>query len=380
MPADTDDGAFANAAFVKVHAYFFNIDRGTSRLLRLIRTGSAALGIIQWCTPFLSIRLRSSATYLLSAIGLRCAFARVRRVLGDDRRLVSLPDRGDVAMYCYPDRIRIFDLKEHRIANICNPDSRESRQHLAAMLVDQTMLGEMGIAPRIYGWEDDSNYIEELCDGMPLKSRDWWKPDMFHEVTALARAVQSTKPRTSVCVKDVVDELNEQVASLKALYAAAIEEVGGELIDEIQAACDAVDRDQRLDRFLSHGDLARRNILVRRDDSLVFIDWHTLDYRVEDYDVYNYHFSIVEDGTAGSITEQAVFDLLDQVLGVRETDVALKGLNAFRLEYFTTRLNFFVPRNRPDAERVSKILAQMRGYAECFRRYEQHCRKCLPAA
>lgn len=374
MQAEPVDGRMGNAAFVKMRKYYLNMDCGTGRLLGLLRANSAALGIIQRDTPLVSTRFRSSAIYILASIGLKCAMAKVRRLLGYRDRFVSLPDRGEVAMFCFPDRVRIFDLNEHLITNLCSSDSREYRQKLATLVEHQEALGELGVAPRIYRKEDGDSYVEELCRGKPLKMWKWWGRDVFREVTTAARVIQTSSPAISRTTKDMVDELNDFVGSLDKVYPGSIEGTVDELNREIRSVCDNAEPGEDMEGLLSHGDLARRNILVRGDDSLVFIDWQTLDYRVRDYDVYNYHFSIVEDETADRVPEETVFEWLDESLGFQDRDTALRALNRFKLEYYITRFKYFLSSPDSDASRVAQVLQQMHDYTRCFRRYEEHYR------
>lgn len=372
MQVEPADGRMGNAAFVKMRKYYLNMDCGTGRLLSLLRENSAALGIIQRDTPLISTRIRSSEVYILTSIGLKCTIARVRRLLGFKDRFVSLPDRGEVAMFCFPDRVRIFDLNGHQITNLCSSDNRDYRQKLAMLVEHQEALGELGVAPRIYRKENGDNYVEELCQGIPLKKWKWWDRDVFREITRAARVVQASRPAVSRAIKDMVDELNGFIESLENLYPASMKDTVDKLVREIRSVCDDVDPGEDLEGLLSHGDLARRNILVRNDDSLVFIDWQTLDYRTRDYDIYNYHFSIVEDETADRVSEETVFEWLDAALGLQDREAALRALNRFRLEYYITRFKYFLPSRDPDASRVAQVLQQMYDYTICFRRYEEH--------
>lgn len=374
MRTEPAEGQTGNAAFVRIRRYFLNIDRGMGRLLGSLRTNSAALGIVQWDTPFISTRFRSCEIYILSSIGVKCVIARLKRLLGYQDRLVSLPDSGDVAMFCFPGRVRIFDLNGHRITNLCNSGNRDFRQKLATVIDHQETLGKLGVAPRICRKEDGDSYVEELCEGMPLKLWRWWDRHVFQEVTTAARTIQASRPAISTTIKDMVDEMNDLVGRLDSLYPGSIEDAVDELlINEIRNVCNNVDTGERVEGLLSHGDLARRNILVRRDNSLVFIDWQTLDYRVRDYDVYNYYFSVVEDHSADWVPEYTVFEWLGDALGFQDQDAVLSGLNKFKLEYYITRFKYFLLSPDSDSSRMARVLVQMYDYTRCFQRYGEYC-------
>lgn len=372
MPLERTGGRRNDAVYVKVHPYFINVERSPGRLLRRLYTRSAALGIVDWNTPLVSMRLRSSALYLMSSIGLKCAAARALAAFGKCPGSVSLPDRGDIAMFCFPDCVRLFDLDRWRITNICTSESPDARRRLARMLDFQRKIGESGVAPKIYdGDHAGDTYIEELCDAARLKSRKWWRKEIFDTVNTAARVIQRSSPGQVKRLGDRVEELRDCVAVLP--------QTGREsacrdwLLGQVDVACGGVDSHEEMELFLSHGDLARRNILVRRDGSIVCIDWHTVDYRIKDYDIYNYHFSIAQDGAAESLPESAVFEYLQEALGRPAGSEAIHAVRRFRLDFFLTRLKCFLLPGAGDESRASRVLEQLRKYAGCLARYEDYC-------
>lgn len=375
MPAEPATGG-RQAAFIESHGWWFNIDRGLLRLLALMRTDSAALGIIRWDTPWISRRLRSSAAYILGAVGVRCACAKLARALGRGTSTASLPDAGHIARFCFPRGVRLFDLEAHAITNLAGVPDAAARRRLAAVIEAQQALAARGLAPAILetGPGEDA-YREELCDGVPLKTRAWWEPDMFRRVTAKARLIQAARPPASRPGSELVAELDALMERCRALPAVAAGSAPWEwLANEIETDAAGLAADDFVDEYLSHGDLARRNILVHRDNSLVFVDWQTVGDRMPDYDLYTYHFSLVQDADAGrTMSEPAVLDRLHAVLGSPPPGQAAALLRRFRLDFIRTRLQYFLLVDGVDAARRAQMLGQLRGYLECAARFERHC-------
>lgn len=374
MPGEWSGGDYGNAPYVKIHPYFFNIGRRIGGLLRLLYTKSAPLGIIDPKTPLVALRIRSSAIYILTSIGVKCCAAKTKVYLGRKPEFASLPDCGDIAMFCFPNCMRMFDLSGARITNICILEEPDVRLKLIEMVDKQTKLGEMGVAPRIYERDNEGHsYVEELCEGTRLKNRAWWRREVFKEVSDKARTIQRSSPEVSRSVKDVADELRACIEQLPEIY---FEKTSDDwLTDEAEVVCNDVNLCQEVGSALSHGDLACRNVLVRPDESIVFIDWQTLDFRVKDYDIYNYHFSIAQNGAEDRLPENTVFEYLNENLKLEDKDAALKGLAEFKLEFLATRLKYFVLCSdmEMDSTRISRVLVQIRNYVSCFRRYGEYC-------
>lgn len=368
-------GRAPDATYVRVHPYLINIDRNPVRLLKLLYRKSAPLGIIDWNTPPIAARFRTSALYIMISIGLKCVAARAIRRVGGRPSFVLLPDHGDVAMFCFPECVRLFDLESARITNLCAPGSPDRRSRLATMLEHQSRLGAAGVAPQIYERNDTGDtYVEELCDATRLKTRQWWKKELFEKVGAAARTIQRACPGVVQQNGDRIRELSECLAALPVSDPEASSHQW--LRNQVESACDAVDPGKESELFLSHGDLARRNVLVRRDGSIVCIDWHTVDYRSRDYDIYNYCFSIAQDDVAKPLSEHTLFEYLHEVLGWPDASKAKEDFRRFRMEFFLTRLKYFLLPGAADGARAARVLRQLEGYVESFACYEDYCDTC----
>lgn len=358
--------------YFRVHSFFFNVERGTVRLLRLLYRNSAALGIVHWNTPLISPKVRSCALYVLGAIGAKCLWAKLLRGLNRGTGFESLPNCGDVATFCFPAGARVFDLETKRIVNVYQPSNDEDSRRLERVIRDQERLGELGLAPKILQRHaPGGGYVEEMCDGAPLKTLAWWNADIFRRVAARAEMIQQAEHPADRRPTEVAVELSDTLDRVGSLYSGMRDSIGfAWLTDQVEDTCRRIARNQAQHAFLSHGDLARRNILMRRDGELVFIDWHTVGHRLTDYDIYNYHFSIIQDGCADRISESLVFEYLSEALKRPSGEQSAGQLLTFKLEFFLTRLKCFLLPGPPDRSRADKVLRQLQEYADCFARYE----------
>lgn len=369
-----------SAVFAKIHPYYFNMERGIVRLLELLYSKSAPLGIINPNTPLVSVRLRSCTVYLLVSIGIKFLVARVKLYIGFGLESVLLPNRGDLAIFSFPDCTRIFDLERSRIDNILPAVNMDAQRQFVRMVDMQEMLGEKGIAPRIYAKDQERrSYTEELCDGARLKHCTWWRKEIFREVSEVAKAIQRTLPSEKRKARNMADELYESITSLPGAH---LEESSHDwLFDEAKMIRDAVDPLDEQEVFLSHGDLAVRNVLLGHDGKLVFIDWQTVGHRIKDYDVYNYHFSVVQNCDVEQVSEDTVFGYLYEALGLVDSNRVQRELDLFKLEFLVTRVKYFLLHHDANVNtgRVSRVLRQIQSYVSCFERYRQYCEEKVGA-
>lgn len=368
VPPDT-------ASFIKIHAFLVNIDRRLGRLLYLVSTRSGALGLIHRGTPLVALHIRSSAIYILCSIGLKCVLARIQRAIGGTPCSVRLPDQGDIAVFHFPAGVRVFDLQNRRISNLTLSPGSEAPQQREAVLNEQEMLGTVGLAPRVWRRDElDGGYIEEMCDGEPLKFQAWWEDGIFQEVTDTVRAIQNVRPAIRRQMEETSRALVDWLEVIGSRCAPFVDsEMQEWLQSEVRTVLNAVEMDAYAEGCLSHGDLARRNILLRANKGVMFIDWETVGYRVRDYDIYNYHFSIIQDGCSDVLPEAKVFEHLDKALSQSSPERAVKQLWCFRLDFLVTRMKYFLLPNIDDEAGSSRALTQLREFTECFARYEAHC-------
>lgn len=366
-----------NAQYARAHPFFVNIDCSLGRLLGLLYRKSAPLGIIDANTPLISLRLRSSALHVMLSVALKWLAGRTIGQFGRWPELVSLPDRGEVALFCFPDCVRLFDLVGSRVTTLCEPVETAARERLATKLAHQSHLAGLGLAPKVYE-ADEANgaYSEELCQGARLKTQQWWRPAVFEKINQSAAAIQGSSPPVQLRAGDRIRELRALVA---ALHRGRTDPGAHEwLSGEVDNVCEGVDPNAAMELFLSHGDLARRNILIRQDCSVVFIDWYTVDFRAKDYDIYNYHLSIAQDAADAPVSETRLFDYLHEALSRPDPVRAAEGLQRFILDFYLTRLKYFMPTGSTDASRAAGVLDQMRSYAACFARYRAFCTNTVP--
>lgn len=367
------DGSSHTAAFVEIHAFYYNIDRRLGRLLRLLFAKSQALGIVGSETPLLAVRVRSSAAYILLSIGVRCLLARAGRRLGMESRLRFLPDEGDVARFCFPDWVRVFDLGLARITNLRNNRDRGAPPAEDPVIKYHRRLGQLGLAPRVYEASlETGNYVEELCVGTPLRAKAWWNKDILERVNARARQIQQAAPPRPTTAQALLDELTGWLAKMEEECGVNIDDPDyAWLAGERRAAGRFAAAREEVPLYLSHGDAACRNVLLQEDGGVVFIDWLTVGYRIRDYDIYNYYFNLLWDDSDERLPEETMFEYLFESLQCENTSRALVDLDGFRLQFCVTRLSHFLLCADCDAgpARTQAVLGKMRDLTGIVGRY-----------
>jgi len=365
------------AAFLELYHYNLNLDRSIGSLLKRLWTNSSALGIIKRASPRSRWHIRSNPLYALTAIAIHCTVAKCARKLGRSGRWVTLPNSGEVAIFCFPAYVRIFDLQRCRITNLFEGSRVDVRRSFGEMLSLQNHLESLRLAPRIYANETSADrYVEEYCPGTPLPEAHWWSRAMFDRVCNAAAAIQSALPLQNRGVEDITDVVSNGIDTLSTESSPARKESPRvRLLSTLDWAAREAGETQLLELTLSHGDLAPRNVIVRPDQEIVLIDWQTVGHRPKNYDIYNYVFSVLADESQHRVSDEWAFRYLNSILKPVCFTAARKALAEYALAYLETRVTFFLLPSKADPLRMSRLVSQVERWLDITERYLGYCQR-----